>query len=150
MVLETKTKFTVDDVRHYRYPWMLLTTVNAYGNVNTWQKAGALLWIEEALSRPLTAAEFESQDWLMAEVLFALRQVMSVVEVSGSDPVARSARGEFFAHSRGRPNASSGGLDITPESGMLSMKKEMDGRAAQRSTSIPARTRDRSAFASRE
>ena len=55
LVLRSKTQFTLDESRHYQFPWMLLTTVDAYRNGSAPQKARAVLWVEAALSHPLTA-----------------------------------------------------------------------------------------------
>src|SRR5262249_40788925 len=50
-VFRSKLQYTLDDVRHYRFPWMLTTTIDAYANGGVVQKARAALWIEEALRR---------------------------------------------------------------------------------------------------
>jgi hypothetical protein len=79
-VFRSKTQFTLDDVRHYRFPWMLSTTVDAYANGSVMQKARAALWIEQALARPLTPADLRNEHWTIAETLLALRHVRSVLE----------------------------------------------------------------------
>jgi hypothetical protein len=93
--IEHEGTFMVDQVRHYRYPWMLRTTAEAYRAGNVWQKAGAFLWLEEALKQPLVLADFRSgktyEDWTMAEVLYALRDVADTLKVpltSAAPPVA--------------------------------------------------------------
>lgn len=73
------TQFTIDDVRHYRYPWMLRATVDAYAGADLLGKARALLWLEEALNRAPTAEDLHSEVWTSAEVLFALRHVQSTL-----------------------------------------------------------------------
>ncbi len=85
-VFRSERQFTLDDVRHYRFPWMLVTTADAYVNGSTAQKARAALWIEEALQRPLTPAGLHNEHWTIAETLFALRHVGAVV---GLKPVGR-------------------------------------------------------------
>ena len=73
-------------MRHYRFPWMLTTTVDAYANGSAMQKARAALWIEEALRRPLTPADLRNEHWTIAETLFALRHVRSVLEGTAGRP----------------------------------------------------------------
>lgn len=90
LVLRSKTQFTLDESRHYQYPWMLLTTVDAYRNGNATQRARALLWIEEALSRPLTAEDIRFEH-IMSEILIALRHVQDVLDGRSNGP-AVSAR----------------------------------------------------------
>jgi hypothetical protein len=85
-VFRSKTQFTLDDVRHYRFPWMLTTTVDAYANGGRVQKARAALWIEEALRRPLTPSDMRNEHWTIAETLFALRHVRSVLEGASGRP----------------------------------------------------------------
>jgi hypothetical protein len=72
-VFISKNQFTLDDVRHYRYPWMLTTTVEAFPGGRDWEKARALVWINTALSSRLTSADFHNEVWTIAETLFALR-----------------------------------------------------------------------------
>ena len=43
MCSAARRQFTLDDVRHYRFPWMLRTTVDAYANGSAMQKARAAL-----------------------------------------------------------------------------------------------------------
>ena len=79
-VFRSKTQFTLDDVRHYRFPWMLRTTVEAYANGSAVQRARATLWIEEALRRRCRPADIHTEYWTIAETLFALRHVRAVLE----------------------------------------------------------------------
>ena len=74
-VFRSKNQFTLDDVRHYRFPWMLKTTVDAYPNGTNLEKARALVWIEKALDRPLTSSDFRNEEWTIAETVFVLRQI---------------------------------------------------------------------------
>jgi hypothetical protein len=85
-VFRSKTQFTLDDVRHYPFPWMLRTTVESYANGNTRQRVGALLWLEEAFQSPLRAEDFHAEFWTTAETLLALRDVQALVAPGGSQP----------------------------------------------------------------
>lgn len=85
-VFRSKTQFTLDDVRHYRFPWMLTTTIDAYANGGVAQKARGALWIEEALRRPLSPADLRNEHWTIAETLLALRHVRSVLEGAAGRP----------------------------------------------------------------
>jgi hypothetical protein len=87
-VFRSKTQFTLDDVRHYPFPWMLRATVEAYANGTTAQRARALLWLEEAFKRPLRQEDFRTEFWTMAETLFALRQVQGRLERRADEPTA--------------------------------------------------------------
>ena len=91
LVLRSKTQFTLDESRHYQFPWMLLTTVDAYRNGSTAQRARALLWIEEALSRPLTAEDIGFEH-IMSEVLIALRHTQAVVDAKSIPPTAATSK----------------------------------------------------------
>jgi hypothetical protein len=64
----------IDDSRVYRFPWMLVTTIDSVGAGSLWQRAQALVWVEEALKTPFGKADFGSEAWIAGEVLFALRQ----------------------------------------------------------------------------
>ena len=90
-IFRTKTVMTVDDSRHYRFPWMLRTTVEAYANGTVAQRARALLWIEEALGAPLRIADFHNEFWTMSEILFALGDVQAKLDPKGSRPVVSSS-----------------------------------------------------------
>lgn len=91
-VFRSKTQFTLDDVRHYRFPWMLTTTIDAFANGGPTQKARAVLWVEEALRRPMSPADLRNEHWTIAETLFALRYVRSVLEgTAGRPPVSVGA-----------------------------------------------------------
>ncbi len=60
-VFRSKTQFTLDDVRHYPFPWMLRATVEAYESGTTAQRARALLWLEEAFKNPLRQEDFRDR-----------------------------------------------------------------------------------------
>jgi hypothetical protein len=85
---------TLDEVRHYRYPWMLITTAEAFPAGTRWQRARATVWIEEALREPVVIADQCSAtdtalciprhaDWTIAEVLIALRHLKQRVNGQG-------------------------------------------------------------------
>ena len=67
---------------------MLRTTVDAYASGSAMQKARAALWIEEALTRPLRPADLRNEHWTIAETLFALRYVQSVIDAEIQQPTA--------------------------------------------------------------
>jgi AAA ATPase domain len=87
-VFRSKTQFTLDDVRHYRFPWMLSTTVSAYASGTTVQKARAALWIEKALQTPMSPGDLNREHWTIAETLLTLRHVRSVLDATAKRPVA--------------------------------------------------------------
>ena len=63
----------IDDSRFYRFPWMLLATIEAQAGGTALQRARALVWVEEALKAPIVMSDFGSEAWIAGEVLFALR-----------------------------------------------------------------------------
>ncbi|MGH8130483.1 MAG: hypothetical protein ACRES3_06485, partial [Steroidobacteraceae bacterium] len=75
VVFRSKTQITLDEVRHYLFPWMLRTTVESYADGDASHRARAVLWMEEAFKRPLHAEDFHSEYWTIAETVFALRDV---------------------------------------------------------------------------
>jgi hypothetical protein len=84
---QSKGAFLLDQVRHYKYPWMLRATVDAYANGNLWGRTRGAVWIRHALERPLSPTDFllggsQFQDWAMAEVLIALRHALYVLDGS--------------------------------------------------------------------
>jgi hypothetical protein len=81
VVERSETQATIDEARHYRFPWMLRTTVEAYANGNVAQRTRAMLWIEEAFKKPLRAEDLHSEYWTIAETLFALRYVQGLLDV---------------------------------------------------------------------
>jgi hypothetical protein len=81
LVFRSKTQVTLDEVRHYRFPWMLRATVDSYANGSVTQRARAALWVEEAFKHPLTAETLHSEYWTIAEVLFALRDVQAKLDL---------------------------------------------------------------------
>jgi hypothetical protein len=81
-------QLTLDDVRHYPFPWMLRATVEAYQSGTTAQRARALLWLEEAFKSPMREEDFHKEYWTMAETLFALRQVQGLIGRQADEPTA--------------------------------------------------------------
>jgi len=72
----------LDDSRHYRFPWMLRTTVESYPSGNRKQRARAVQWVEEAFKAPLRPEDVNFEYWTMAEILFALRHVEAELDRS--------------------------------------------------------------------
>jgi len=79
-VFRSKNQFTLDDVRHYRFPWMLTATVEAFPRGSNLEKAQALVWLGKALDRPLTNPDFHNEVWTIAETLFILRQIAAPLQ----------------------------------------------------------------------
>jgi hypothetical protein len=92
VVHRTETQVTLDEVRHYRLPWMLRTTVEAYANGNVAQRTRAMLWIEQAFKRPLRPEDIHSEYWTIAETLFALREVQALLEAKVAKPAVSMTR----------------------------------------------------------
>ncbi len=87
-VFRSKTQFTLDDVRHYPFPWMLRTTAEAYEKGTVPQRARALLWLEDAFKSPMKVEDFRSEFWTMSETLFALRHVQPRLGQRADEPAA--------------------------------------------------------------
>ena len=83
----------LDDSRFYRFPWMLLVTVEAQANGSAYQRARALVWVERALKAPVTQADFGSEAWIAGEVLFALRQTAARLDGKPSFTEPRGGSG---------------------------------------------------------
>jgi hypothetical protein len=79
VVFLNNSQFMVDDVRHYRYPWMLRTTIDAYKSGDLLQRARALVWIDAALRQAPTVESLHREGWTMAEILIALRHAQVVL-----------------------------------------------------------------------
>ena len=77
-------QFTLDDVRHYRYPWMLRETIDSYAHGNLVGRTRALLWLDEALKKASTAEDLRLETWTSAEILFALRRAQAAVTMKSS------------------------------------------------------------------
>jgi len=78
-VFRSATQLTLDEVRHYRFPWMLRATVDAFGAGTVWQKARATVWVENAFKRALSDDDFHREKWTMAEALFGIRHAILCV-----------------------------------------------------------------------
>jgi len=76
---QASTQITLDDVRHYAYPWLVRETVDAYARGNLFARTGALLWLDQALSAPTHPADLKSEVWTSSEVLFALQHAKSML-----------------------------------------------------------------------
>jgi hypothetical protein len=100
----SKKQIKLDEVRHYLFPWMLRTTVEAYGNGSLQQRARAWLWLEQAFARPLAVEDFVPEKstnpeyWTIAETLFALRHVAAQLN---ADP-AQNSRNRLSTSDRNR------------------------------------------------
>jgi hypothetical protein len=92
------TQITLDESRHYMFPWMLRATAEAYPNGDLSQRTRAVLWIEQAFKRPLRPEDLHSEYWTMAETLFALRYVEAILH-SGSAQKPRSRESIFLKNS---------------------------------------------------
>jgi hypothetical protein len=64
---------TIDEVRHYRLPWELRATTDAYNNSSILGKSAAHLWINGILRKPISTEELRDRDWVAAEILIAFR-----------------------------------------------------------------------------
>jgi hypothetical protein len=83
-VFMSKSQFTLDDSRHYPYPWMLSTTVKTFSRGSDLEKARALIWINTALANRLTSADFHNEYWTIAETLFSFRRIASQLKIQQS------------------------------------------------------------------
>lgn len=64
----------VDESRHYRFPWLLRATLDAYAEGGPWQRARAAAWVDDLLERPIVVSpDLEQSVWIVAEILIALR-----------------------------------------------------------------------------
>jgi hypothetical protein len=63
----------LDRTRHYVLPWVLIATVDAYASGTFLQRAAAMQWIERILRPALLNPEVRSQNWVEAELLYALK-----------------------------------------------------------------------------
>ncbi|TDR93009.1 ATP-binding protein [Enterovirga rhinocerotis] len=80
LLVKAGASVEVDDSRFYRFPWMLLATVETQESGSLLQRARALVWVEQALKAPLSNADFGNEAWIAGEVLFVLRQVEARLE----------------------------------------------------------------------
>ena len=62
-----------DRTRHYTLQWALVATVDAFKAGTLVQRAAALQWIERILTPSLASPEVRNQNWVAAELLYALK-----------------------------------------------------------------------------
>lgn len=62
-----------DRTRHYTLQWSLVATVDAFQAGSLAQRAAALQWIERILTPGLASPEVRNQNWVSAELLYALK-----------------------------------------------------------------------------
>ena len=74
LVYRSETDVTVDTVRHYKYPWMLIATVDAYGSASLLNRARAIAWVDRHID-PLQPVSLKDQEWTIAEVFLGLRHL---------------------------------------------------------------------------
>ena len=88
----------IDDSRMYQYPWMLLSTVEAFRQGSWLQRARALVWIEKALRKPVQVSDFRTEFWVIGEVGYVLRQVDAAIRVpaAGLGGAAGANRSDRF------------------------------------------------------
>lgn len=71
----------IDDFVQLPLPWMLIATVDAYGNGDVFQRARASYWVDAALSADdVQNSDARLLEWRRAELLFALRYVANSVK----------------------------------------------------------------------
>jgi hypothetical protein len=70
---------TLDEVRHYRLPWMLMATADSYASGSLIEKAAAHLWLNAALRQPISVEQIKNRDWVAAELLIALRHASDAI-----------------------------------------------------------------------
>jgi hypothetical protein len=78
-----------DRTRHYSLQWSLIATVDAYEAGTLPQRAAALQWIERILTPGLVSPEVRNQNWVAAELLYALKHLREHV---AAPPRAASRR----------------------------------------------------------
>ena len=76
-----------DRTRHYVLQWQLVATVDAFAAGTLAQRATALQWIEWILTPGLVSPEVRNQNWVSAELLYALKYLQAHVASSGKGSV---------------------------------------------------------------
>jgi hypothetical protein len=66
--------------------WQLVATVDAFAAGTLAQRAAALQWIEWILTPGLVSPEVRNQNWVSAELLYALKYLQAHVAPSGKGP----------------------------------------------------------------
>ena len=80
-----------DRTRHYVLQWSLIATVDAYKSGTLLQRAAALHWIERVLAANLASPEVRNQNWVAAELLYALEYLRAYVEGGSAAPATSNA-----------------------------------------------------------
>jgi hypothetical protein len=68
-----------DRTRHYVLQWAVLATVDSYPDGTLLQRATALQWLERILTPGLASPEVRNQNWVAAELLYALSYLQAHV-----------------------------------------------------------------------
>jgi hypothetical protein len=83
----------IDHFVQLKMPWMLIATVDAYGNGSIFQKVRALTWIERTLSHEsIKNADTEPKNWWRAELLIALNYVLQHAQAGHGRQASLSTR----------------------------------------------------------
>ena len=69
-----------------RFPWMLLSTLEAYPSGTPLQEARATMWLDKALKTPVTPEAVQSQEWTISEILLALRRGREIINTLNLPP----------------------------------------------------------------
>lgn len=75
-------QMTIDETRHYLYPWMLRTTIDAYHQGTVMERSHALVWLQDALVHAPMAEDLYKEIWTTAEVLYSLQHAKSALHPS--------------------------------------------------------------------
>lgn len=69
-----------DKTRHYKLPWALMATTDAYFNGSLLQKAKALRWIERIIRAELADSSVLAHNWIAAELLISLKHLSKSIQ----------------------------------------------------------------------
>jgi hypothetical protein len=64
---------TVDEVRHYHLPLMLVATTDSFAAGSAVEKAAGHLWMNAVLRQPISLEQIKNRDWIAGELLIAFR-----------------------------------------------------------------------------
>ena len=73
-----------DRTRHYVLQWAVLATVDSYAAGTLVERATALQWLERILTPGLASPEVRNQNWVSAELLYALKHLQDDVASPGT------------------------------------------------------------------